>query len=267
MPQGLGGGVSYGHWQVVPDATLKQRGGSAYFRAYQVISSGRLHNLRSASEGDVLSLSATVDGIEGLSADYRVAATIDQGAGDITDASCSCPAFGRFGSLCKHVIALVMAYNDKPEDFHQREGDAPRRTIQRTSRELQAFMLQEDADLKQQAKTRQLELLKEVGSLADSGGSGVVSQPNRRMGIGTVSLRPSIEFTALGWQLRLHIAVSSHAVNYVVKDIRELVRAVRWQQYVAYGKKLGFVHTRDAFDDRSKGVLEFSTGRSISATA
>jgi superfamily II DNA or RNA helicase len=256
LPQGLGGGVSYGHWQVVPDATLKQRGGSAYFRAYQVISSGRLHNLRSASEGDVLSLSATVDGIEGLSADYRVAATIDQGVGDITDASCSCPAFGRFGSLCKHVIALVMAYNDKPEDFHQREGDAPRRTIQRTSRELQAFMLQEDADLKQQAKTRQLELLKEVGSLADSGGSGVVSQPNRRMGIGTVSLRPSIEFTALGWQLRLHIAVSSHAVNYVVKDIRELVRAVRWQQYVAYGKKLGFVHTRDAFDDRSKGVLD-----------
>ncbi|MDN6622981.1 MAG: hypothetical protein L0K70_04695, partial [Bifidobacterium crudilactis] len=85
LPQGLGGGVSYGHWQVVPDATLKQRGGSAYFRAYQVISSGRLHNLRSASEGDVLSLSATVDGIEGLSADYRVAATKDQGAGDITD--------------------------------------------------------------------------------------------------------------------------------------------------------------------------------------
>jgi superfamily II DNA or RNA helicase len=254
--QGFGDSVTYGHWQVVPDSTLKQRGGSAYFRAYQVISSGRLHDLSSASDGDVLSLSATVDGIEGLSADYRVNATVNQSAGDITDAACTCPAFGRFGSLCKHVIALVMAYNDNPESFHQREGDAPRRPIQRTSRELQLFMLQEDADLKQQAKTRQLELLKEVGSLADSGGSGVVSQPNRRMGIGTVGLRPSIEFTSQGWQLRLHITVPSHSVNYVVKDIHELVRAVRWQQYVAYGKKLGFVHTRDAFDDRAKAVLD-----------
>lgn len=254
--QGFGDGVTYGHWQVVPDSTLKQRGGSAYFRAYQVISSGRLHNLSSASEGDSLVLSATVDGIEGLSSDYRVSATVDQNAGDITDAACSCPAFGRFGSLCKHVIAVVMAYNDNPDEFQQREGDAPRRPVQRTSRELQAFMLQQDADLKQQAKTRQLELLKEVGSLADSGGAGVVSQPNHRMGIGTVSLRPSIEYTSVGWQLRLHITVPAHGINYVVKDIHELVRAVRWQQYVAYGKKLGFVHTRDAFDDRAKSVLD-----------
>ncbi|MFT8788063.1 MAG: SNF2-related protein [Bifidobacterium psychraerophilum] len=254
--QSFGDGVTYGQWQAVPDATLKKRGGSAYFRAYQVISSGRLHHVSVASMDDTLLLSASVDGVEGISSDYQVSARIDQSAGDITEASCTCPAFGRFGALCKHVIALVMHYNDSPEDFHQREGDGPREPVRRTSRQLQAFMLQEDADQQQRAKARQLELLKEVGSLADSGGAGVASQPNRRMGIATVGLRPSVECMAQGWQIRLHIIVAAHGINYVVKDVQELVRAVRWQQYAAYGKKLGFVHTRDAFDERARGVLD-----------
>ncbi|RSX51735.1 helicase [Bifidobacterium goeldii] len=125
-----------------------------------------------------------------------------------------------------------------------------------TDRALKAFMQHEEREQQRQVKERQLDLLKEVGSLADAGGVSMGVQTDRRMPIGSVSLRPSITAEQDGWSVRLRIAVPSKSVGYAVKDIRAFVQAVRDRQYVAYGQRLAFVHTRDTFDTRSQGVLD-----------
>ncbi|WEV74489.1 DEAD/DEAH box helicase [Bifidobacterium sp. ESL0798] len=270
------GGVTFGaNEPAVPEKVLRQRGGRSFYRAYEVISSGRMHNLTCTPGEDGTLLAASVEPADEFADDYAVSARIDENHGEILDSDCSCPAFGRFGTICKHVIALIMQYNDTPQKFeelgngvaasgsHGNTGLGARRqkVVRRTSRVLRSFMEQEDSALAEQAKNRQLDLLKEVSSRASGDiGSGVAL--SRHMPIGSVVLRPMLENSARDWYLRLHIAVPSKGISYVVKDVRALVEAVQRREFVTYGKKLAFVHSRDSFDERSRSILAI-LGRAI----
>ncbi|MBW3088520.1 SNF2 helicase associated domain-containing protein [Bifidobacterium sp. 82T24] len=264
-------GASFGHRdEAISEQTLRVLGGVSFYRAYDVISSGRIHGMACAVGRDgATTLIAMVDSSAG-GIGYRVRATLDETHGRVIDTSCSCPAYGRYGSVCKHVIALIMQYNDAPESFDQNApvgvpGGRPPRP-RRTSRMLQAFMQQEDIHQRQEAQSRQVDLLKQVSALADADGADDaggrsarrgavgVAALERHMPVGSVSLRPGIVRSASGngWLLRLRITVPSRSVSYVVKDVDAFLRAVKWQQYVVYGKKLAFTHTMDAFDERSR---------------
>lgn len=270
------GGVTFGaNEPAVPEKVLRQRGGKAFYRAYEVISSGRMHNLTCTPGEDGTVLAASVEAADEFADDYVVSARIDENHGEIVDADCTCPAFGRFGTICKHVIALIMQYNDTPQKFEELGngistsgsrggsgiGARERKVVRRTSRALRSFMEQEDSQLEAQAKNRQLDLLKEVSSRA-SGDIGSSVALSRHMPIGSVVLRPMLENSGRDWYLRLHIAVPSKGISYVVKDVRALVEAVQRREFVTYGKKLAFVHSRDSFDERSRSILAI-LGRAI----
>ncbi|MDF7641309.1 SNF2-related protein [Bifidobacterium sp. ESL0784] len=270
------GGVTFGAAEpAVPEKVLRQRGGKAFYRAYEVISSGRMHNLTCTPGEDGTLLAASVEAADEFADDYAVSARIDENHGEIIDSDCTCPAFGRFGTICKHVIALIMQYNDTPQKFEELGngvvasgsrggggiGARRQKVVRRTSRVLRSFMQQEDTQLQEQAKNRQLDLLKEVSSRASGDiGSGVAL--SRHMPIGSVVLRPMLENSGRDWYLRLHIAVPSKGISYVVKDVRALVEAVQRREFVTYGKKLAFVHSRDSFDERSRSILAI-LGRAI----
>ncbi|WEV64528.1 DEAD/DEAH box helicase [Bifidobacterium sp. ESL0732] len=270
------GGVTFGaNEPAVPEKVLRQRGGKAFYRAYEVISSGRMHNLTCTPGEDGTLLAASVEPADEFADDYAVSARIDENHGEIIDSDCTCPAFGRFGAVCKHVIALIMQYNDTPQKFEELGngvaasgsrggaglGARQRKIVRRTSRALRSFMQQEDSALEEQAKNRQLDLLKEVSSRASGDiGSGVAL--SRHMPIGSVVLRPMLENSGRDWYLRLHIAVPSKGISYVVKDVRALVETVQRREFVTYGKKLAFVHSRDSFGERSRSILAI-LGRAI----
>lgn len=269
-------GVTFGaNEPAVPEKVLRQRGGKAFYRAYEVISSGRMHSLTCTPGEDGTLLAASVEPADEFADDYAVSARIDENHGEIIDSDCTCPAFGRFGAICKHVIALIMQYNDTPQKFEELGngvaasssrggtglGARRQRIVRRTSRALRSFMQHEDSALEEQAKNRQLDLLKEVSSRASGDiGSGVAL--SRHMPIGSVVLRPMLENSSRDWYLRLHIAVPSKGISYVVKDVRALVEAVQRREFVTYGKKLAFVHSRDSFDERSRSILAI-LGRAI----
>ncbi|MDF7665361.1 SNF2-related protein [Bifidobacterium sp. ESL0745] len=271
------GGVTFGaNEPAVPEKVLRQRGGKAFYRAYEVISSRRMHDLTCTPGEDGTLLAASVEPADEFADDYVVSARIDENHGEIIEADCTCPAFGRFGTICKHVIALIMQYNDTPQKFEELGngvaassgsrggsgiGARQRRVVRRTSRALRSFMEQEDSQLEAQAKNRQLDLLKEVSSRA-SGDIGSNVALSRHMPIGSVVLRPMLENSGRDWYMRLHIAVPSKGISYVVKDVRALVEAVQRREFVTYGKKLAFVHSRDSFDERSRSILAI-LGRAI----
>jgi SNF2 family DNA or RNA helicase len=260
------GGVTFGAQEVISDRRLKQLGGPAYYRAYDVISSGRMHDMCVADDEETpnaLLLSAYADSADGYADDYEVTAVVDEQADDIVESHCTCPAFGRYGARCKHVIALVMAYNENPRDFDLQGGPLRRSLTQTTTRLLKTFMGNQDRELKEQAKGRHLELLKTVNGEASSSSSKTSKarasadtlNAMQRMPIGSVVLRPGIGRSADGWYLRLRVSVPSRSLSYIVKDISALLHAVHYRESIVYGKKLAFLHTLDSFDDRSREVI------------
>ena len=256
---------------LVDDAILRKRGGNGYFRAHEVITSNRMHQYTYAINGSLIILTALVTASDIYNSnDYQVTVTVDEDKGDIFASYCTCPAYGRYGRLCKHVIALIMAYDERRDEFSRVASPAEaaklaqqRPTVRRTSRSLSAFMRQRDEKISAEAKSRQLNLLKEIGDIADAGGTSGGGQTGavRRMPIGSVSLRLAVQFSdsagdESGGTIKLRIQVPSRNLSYVVKDINSLLSAVHNQDFVSYGKKLAFIHTRDAFNVRSQVVLD-----------
>ncbi|MEK0245432.1 SNF2-related protein [Bifidobacterium mongoliense] len=259
------GDVLYGRQAVISDYTLRRLAGSSYIRARQVLSGGRMHDFAcTAGEGDHaddLVLSARVQAADRFAEDYEVGVNVNPQADELSDSHCTCPAFGRYGRVCKHVIALVMAYNQKPEDFTV-SGVGPRRAQgATTTRMLREYMRQRDTQQRIEAKQRRLDLLKDIDRRSQdtddapqTGAAGTAS--NRRMPAGSVSLHLGLGHEAEGWNVFLRIAVPRQSVSYAIKDIAAFAHAVRLQEFVGYGKHLAFVHTRDAFDPLSRRVLD-----------
>ncbi|OZG63228.1 helicase [Bifidobacterium hapali] len=270
-PSAVGNSISNYAAPLVDDAILRKRGGNGYFRAHEVIASNRMHQYAYAINGSLIILTALVTASDIYNSnDYQVTVTVDEDKGDIFASHCTCPAYGRYGSLCKHVIALIMAYDECRDEFSRVASPAEvgrtaqqRPNVRRTSRSLSAFMRQRDEKISAEAKSRQLNLLKEIGDIADAGGTSGGGQTGavRRMPIGSVSLRLAVQFPdsaggESGGTVKLRIQVPSRNLSYVVKDINSLLSAVHNQDFVSYGKKLAFIHTRDAFDVRSRAVLD-----------
>lgn len=100
--------------ELIPEERLRRLGGKSFYRAHEVIDSARIHDFGYAYTDDGITLTALVDSADGYADDYSVTAHVDQSIGDLTASHCTCPAYGRFGAICKHVIALIMAYDEDP---------------------------------------------------------------------------------------------------------------------------------------------------------
>lgn len=253
-------GASYGaRNEVVPESRLKRRGGAAYFRAFDVLSSNRMRDFTCAYTDDGETLHAIVHSTENFLSDYDVSTHINENRSDFTDSSCTCPAFSRFGGMCKHVLALIIAYNEDPSSFAVNGEEGSHGALRRrsTSPMLERFMSDEEQRRADQARSRQLDLLKQVSAAEKNGGVPAAVQGSRHLPIGSVHLELAFaKGLSSGCAIRLKIAVPSLKLGYVVKSIPGLLRAVRDQEYFQYGQKLAFVHTRDTFDEQSCKMLD-----------
>lgn len=271
---------------VVSDAVLRREGGAAYLRSIEVLVTHRLRGLSRRYDADgMLVLEGTVRVADGFAADYRVRADVDENAGVVADYHCTCPAAARGRGMCKHVIALVREYNDAPRGFTF-TGGRPASARFGTSASLRGLLRVEAQRRVRDQEDRRRDMLRLIGAGdedSDSGdvpapfpmrasaagsGSGVASasasglpasgvasgEPNDFREPGGVRLRPRIGATMGGWVLRLRVEASNGA-SYVVRDVADLLYAVRMRRCVEYGRRLSFVHDPAMFDDRSRGVL------------
>lgn len=263
-------GAVYGQQSVISDHTLRRLAGSSYIRARQVAASGRMHQLVCSSgeetenggHGDDMVLSAHVHAADRYAEDYEVHVTVDQEADELHDAFCTCPAFGRYGRICKHVIGLVMAYNKTPERFDIRGNGSIRRRRGVTSRLLRNYMQTKATERQISVKQRHLDLLRDISGVSEEANGMDATDDaervgaSRRMPIGSVSLRVGISHNSEGWGLAVRILVPSQSVSYGVKDIAAFSHAVQLEEFVQYGKHLAFVHTRDAFDAFGQRIID-----------
>lgn len=192
-------------------------------------------------EGRVLScdIRTLEDGAEAISANvkgsgrniYLSEVELNPSDDMIRDYYCECPAYDAYPSLCKHCVAALLKYR---EIKYQEKQQAGKRSV--------------PAVKKQKGHTPRLlqELLQKRAKIK--------ALPAIQSGLhGKVHLTPYL-WKNYHFTLEFKIGVDR---NYVVKDVLELANCLRERKEYEYGKQLSFVHTRDAFDEESRPLVDF----------
>lgn len=164
------------------------------------------------------SISAYVNSQSGISDAFFTEITIDGDCSRIIDYSCSCPAARKYESMCKHGVAAMLAFIDKPDSFH---GYAES-LVTHSSPSITRFMDR---------------LLESSHDEAEEG---------------SVHLRPTLINEFDKWTARFKIGTSER--EYIISNIEAFVRSLNEAGYYEYGKQLAFTHTLAAFDDESKAL-------------
>lgn len=178
-------------------------------------------------------VSAIVLGSRG--SEYEVSLTLDptEAHAIIEDYSCECLAFFTYNGMCKHCVALALAYRQQEiaqDQEARRQASAPAAPKQRTT------------------SPRLSAVLSRYGAPS----SNQLSVGIRR---GTVHLELALHqhsYYNSDWQLSAQVGVKR---MYVVKDMVGLVHGVLHGVDFAYGKNLRFVHAPEMFDAFSQKLL------------
>ncbi len=190
-------------------------------RARQIAANERNISARTCAcdhYGEVV-LQAAVASSNGWHDRYSSSVDLDGGMGRILDYRCTCPAYLNYDGMCKHCAALVLDFHHDPTAY-QGYGTG---LSARTTPLIQELM----------KRTR-----------------NVVETPELRE---VVRLVPELMVEYGSWSVRFSIA--SPEASYVVKDVGGLIEAVRGRAMLSHGKKLAFVHDREAFTDASQKLI------------
>ena len=175
---------------------------------------------------------------------YSVGVDLDLEACDVLDYSCTCPASTNYGGMCKHEIALALSYLGA--DAGVPEWPPASAVPQRSAEAPSSGSV---SDLLHGASERRL-----LEAAARRERRRGASEPALRATLAVSLVHPPRAFDADS--LALKLTVRRGSANYIVKNVSEIVRAWRRGSEISYGKKLAFVHTRDAFDERSAQLLD-----------
>lgn len=148
----------------------------------------------------------------------------------IIDYDCDCPAAARFDGMCKHCVALTVAYFAQPKSFEEigdgRAAVSPGRTTSEA--------------LAQCLAARSNATPVRVGALAVDAAAG------------TVHLAVHLAYDGRFWSMDL--TVEGPRGTYVVRDLEAFAHRVQRGEHFSYGKKLAFAHRLEAFDGPSRAV-------------
>lgn len=177
---------------------------------------------------------------------YTVTAVVDEEYASIASSRCGCEAFYSYEGICKHCVAVLLAYVNRRQ---AREILAVKREI----------LHEGNSDLQgEQSGAVQVPELKTAAVFKN-----LLNQYSLRAGIsylipenvyGKVGLDPYFRMDYGYAKVEFKIGTEQ---KYVLKNISEFLRAIERNEKVHYGKKLDFYHDREAFTERAWQLVEF----------
>lgn len=197
-------------------------------RAYYVAERGvRLHERTCSYEGKYTTISAVIDGTYSYSGQYRTKVVLDEEHDGVVSYSCTCPAAQKYEGPCKHAIALVLDFNDNPQEYAGYNETSHVTTSRSIARYLE----------------------KRTQRTATTAGAQTEGRS------GTVRLELTLSYSGTGFDARFQ--VGGERGSYVLKSLGDFVDAVVSRSYHKYGKRLAFTHVPDAFVADSQPVVAF----------
>ncbi|MBP1588237.1 MAG: DEAD/DEAH box helicase [Clostridia bacterium] len=184
---------------------------------------------------ETVEISAVIRGIhEDYSANAVLCDTRDQEKGKLVSTFCSCPGSKENNRICKHCIALILTYIEKRD-----QGELVEEVKDSYRQEVRDIELATDRiflDILNSENARRRIALKQKGR--------------------TDSLRLVPYLTMDDVSMKLEFKAGGEKL-YIVKDIREYVKAVSDNKPISYGKNKSFQHDVSFFDEESRAVLNF----------
>lgn len=265
-------------------------GTSAYERGEDLYLSAKVYDFsveEAADEEDVDFVRADVKG-SGRKR-YEVELKYDRIRDTLTESYCSCPAFYSYSGICKHCVAVALKYLDFQKmngyddiRMNRRSGNRQEELDQQALLGLMRMLGLPEENVQKFAKEYESGHASMSGN-SNAGGRGgkngrkkgnagaarqttpvmqnlLAEQVNRRISRikndvhGQVALDPYLECAGEGIHLEFKIGIKQ---KYVVKDVFALARRIANQEDYAYGQKLRFLHTMEAFEPGSVMLVKF----------
>lgn len=173
---------------------------------------------------------------------YQVSATVDEEYADVANCNCECEAFNNYEGMCKHCVALLLAYvgRRQPGEILKAKHGGNAEETQETEQTGSYRPMKTELGLKR--------LLAQYSLRA--GAAYFVPEEI----YGKVELTPFLKLNYGFAQVEFKIGAEQ---KYVLKNISAFLQSLRENEKVRYGKKLEFYHHIDAFTERTKEIIRF----------
>lgn len=179
---------------------------------------------------DVSVVTGRVASASGIADYFNVDVVFADFESRIIDYDCDCPAAARFDGMCKHCVALTVAYFAQPKSFEEAcDGRVAVSSARKTSEALAQCLA-----------TR-------PGATGANAGSAIAGTAS-----GAVHLAVHLAYDGRFWSMSLDAEGPQGA--YVVRDMEAFAHRVQRGEFFSYGKRLAFAHRLEAFDGPSRAV-------------
>lgn len=221
----------------------REAGDTIYLRGEELQINGSVKNIEVEKKNLQERIYAHVQGSGNLM--YPVRIVYSWALDCIDEYVCTCAAYRNYDGMCKHCVAVALEYiehvgEQDPEDM-PKLGDGAEFSHMGYAKKGQKRPPQTSPAL---AKLLRQRILKKTLPISDTANYG------------KVLLIPKLQRTEEGTGLTFSLGTQdSH--KYVLKDIFAFVRAIEQSEDFSYGRKFSFVHTREAFTEECRGLVDF----------
>ncbi len=224
---------------------------TSYSRGVNIYRSNKIFQFTVEDDGDIDYIDAQVKG-SGYNI-YDVSVEYDLIVDTVDKIYCECPAFAKYSGLCKHCVAVLFEYivycegkEAISEKNLQQQIDLRMLESMKGTRGLKTSR---PPEAKKKAQTNPV-----IKKLLSDQIKKKVLLINQDSIYGQVKLLPIIVGDLYGINIEFKIGITH---MYVLKDVFAFVEALKNYENVAYGKKLEFIHSEEAFDLESKPFVQF----------
>ena len=224
---------------------------TAYQRGLDIYRTGkRIQSLDIKSEGAVDKISAAVKG-SGRNV-YNTGFQYDTEADRIKKVYCDCPAFRSYAGICKHCVAVLLEYGDRKAyervEVRKQQDEEQKLAGIFSGTEFPAAV----SGSGQPATKTTVELKSIFNRQMYSRMLPFSGDPY----FGRVELETCLKFNSVGNCFTVEFRIGCEK-KYILKDVLAFVWNLDHNEKVSYGKNLEFIHSDEAFSEKSRGVLSF----------
>ena len=160
--------------------------------------------------------------------------------GELEVASCDCPEYKQYYSVCKHIVAAFLKFEQTKfweNDYKEVEE------LQNSSRKNDRFKYKSFTNLINSFYNDELDKMNSDNTLT-------LSDKDK------IKIEPKIDYDKFTNEMKLEIKIGRNRM-YKIKDLPEFYTKIANNEYVKYGENLEFLHNRENFEDSSKDLLDF----------
>ncbi|HCC04646.1 MAG TPA: hypothetical protein DEP51_07380 [Clostridiales bacterium] len=169
--------------------------------------------------------------------DYTVNIEVNDGELDV--ASCECMDYFNNYSICKHILASLMRFEQTKFWDHDIQNEMV------VNNQKNSSGYHKYKNFKNMISTFYNDELEEINK-----------EQNNYIKNNKVKIEARLEYDKFSYGMKLDFKIGTTRM-YKLKDLTDFYTKVTNNEYEKYGDKLEFVHSRENFDDDSKDLLDF----------